>query len=37
MAALFTEAHTGVFRSCGEPYINHPAGVAARLAAFGHR
>jgi len=32
--AISTEAHTGVFRSCGDLYINHPAVVAARLAAF---
>jgi len=32
--AISTEAHTGVFRSCGDLYINHPAVGAARLAAF---
>ena len=32
--AISTAAHTGVLRSCGDLYINHPAVVAARLAAF---
>lgn len=32
--AIAAEAHAGVFRSCGEPYINHPTRVVARLAAL---
>jgi|GEM_PF-6467565 (p)ppGpp synthase/HD superfamily hydrolase len=35
--AIAAEGYADVFRSSGEPYINHPARVAARLAPFGHR